>query len=58
VNTEFTREKTVQRNICKICNEDYYNPDALKLHYALDHDSQDDGGNSDDNAYSDEKDTF
>ena len=29
--------KTAQRNICEICKEDYYNPEALAMHYSLDH---------------------
>src|SRR5271156_2862746 len=29
--------KTAPRNTCTICNEDYYNTDALSLPYSLDH---------------------
>jgi hypothetical protein len=34
-------------NICEICHEDYYNPEALAMHYALEH-KDDKNDNSDD----------
>jgi hypothetical protein len=35
-------------NICEICREDYYNPEALAKHYVFDHKDDDKNDNSDD----------
>ena len=38
-----------ERNICKICHEDYYNPEALEMHYGMDHKTDNPDDNGDDN---------
>ena len=35
-------QTTAHRSICKICHEDYYNPEALQIHYGMDHKEDDD----------------
>ena len=44
---ETPKKAIAKNNICEICHEDYYNPEALAMHYAFDH-KDDKNDNSDD----------
>ena len=41
-------ENKTKRNICEICHEDYYNPEALSVHYCLDHKTVNNGDSDED----------
>ena len=43
-------EIPAERNSCKIFREDYYNPEALEMHYGMDH-KTDNGDDSDDDLW-------